>query len=124
MRNNKEMVERWKGLRVDRFRYFIQPIHLSTYQLSIRLKCLTIGFFLTFLLSGCYEDRKGCLDLRATNFDIDADRECDGCCVYPQLRLVFEHKLSPDSTANLTYNMYPMPDWCGKTARKFTQQTA
>ncbi len=111
------MVERWKGLRVDRFRYFIQPIHLSTYQLSIRLKCLTIGFFLTFLLSGCYEDRKGCLDPRATNFDIDADRECDGCCVYPQLRLVFEHKLSPDSTANLTYNTEVYKDGVGNEFR-------
>lgn len=40
------------------------------------------------LLSGCYEDRLGCLDPDATNYDVRADDACpDDCCDYPRLRL-------------------------------------
>ena len=40
------------------------------------------------LASGCYENRLGCLDPDATNFDERADENCpDGCCVYPVLSL-------------------------------------
>lgn len=44
--------------------------------------CLWLG------LSSCYEDRIGCLDPDATNFDERADEACpDGCCSYPALSL-------------------------------------
>lgn len=41
------------------------------------------------LCFGCYEAQEGCLDLRAVNFDIEADRDC--CCEFPELRVVFDH---------------------------------
>lgn len=43
---------------------------------------------LCLLASGCYEDRIGCLDPDATDFDERADEACsDGCCTYPSLIL-------------------------------------
>lgn len=68
-------------------------------------------------ITSCYKERTGCLDARATNFSFDADKECNGCCVYPQLRLVFEHKLWKDSTANLTYNTGVYKDGAGNDFR-------
>ncbi|MFN7116734.1 MAG: MbnP family protein [Saprospiraceae bacterium] len=114
MKNNKEMVEKWKGLKVD---LLLQPFNLSTFQLSSTLKYLTVSFLCIVIISSCYENRSGCLDLRATNFDIDADRECDNCCIYPQLKLVFEHKLLPDSAANLTYTTSVYKDGAGNEFR-------
>lgn len=92
------------------------PYSLFLYQRSSLLRFI-IGIFLILSIESCYEDREGCLDLRATNFDIDADRECDGCCVYPQLKLVFEHKLLPDSIANLTYETTVYKDGAGNDFR-------
>ncbi len=50
--------------------------------------------FLLFLLwlSGCYENKEGCLDVRATNFDLDADVPCPNCCTYPSLKLKASHQ--------------------------------
>lgn len=43
--------------------------------------CLTC-----LLLPGCYENRSGCLDPTAANYDLSADEACeDGCCNYPTL---------------------------------------
>ncbi len=36
-----------------------------------------------FLLLGCYQAKEGCLDNRALNYDVSADRNC--CCRYPEL---------------------------------------
>lgn len=96
------------------FPYSLIPLFPVDFPRAVRL---LLGIFLLFGMVSCYEDRNGCLDLRATNFDIDADRECDGCCVYPQLRLVFEHKLLPDSAANLTYNTEVYKDEVGNEFR-------
>lgn len=92
------------------------PISLSPYHRSV-LTRLVFGIFVMLFVESCYENQEGCLDLRATNFDIDADRECDGCCVFPQLKLVFEHKLLPDSNANLTYNTAIYKDGAGNDFR-------
>ncbi len=81
--------------RNKRFRFIIL--------LSSHLPILLFTYLPILLLSSCYENREGCLDSRATNFGIDADRECDNCCTFPQLKLVFEHKLLKDNAANLTY---------------------
>ncbi len=35
------------------------------------------------LLTGCVTRERGCLDIAASNFDLDADQACDDCCVYP-----------------------------------------
>lgn len=54
---------------------------------SILLSQYASVIFITGLLflSGCYQPKEGCLDLSATNFDANADKDC--CCTYPQLRL-------------------------------------
>lgn len=39
-------------------------------------------------LSSCSEATKGCLNPRATNFDVTADEACDDCCTFPTLQLV------------------------------------
>jgi hypothetical protein len=42
--------------------------------------------FTLFLCTQCQEVKKGCLDIRATNFDATADKPCtDNCCTYPNL---------------------------------------
>lgn len=64
---------------------------------------IIISTLIALLLTSCYENKEGCLDVRSINFSIDADRECDGCCIYPQLKIAFEHKLSASSNTNLTY---------------------
>lgn len=46
---------------------------------------------LVLFLSACYEPTEGCLDTRATNFDLDADGPCPDCCTYPELSLRFDN---------------------------------
>lgn len=43
------------------------------------------GTLLSF--SNCYEPKTDCLDIRATNFNVAADKPCSGCCSYPTLKL-------------------------------------
>lgn len=49
------------------------------------LLCL---FFLLASFSACFEPKKGCLDISATNFDVGADEDC--CCEYPKLVLTVD----------------------------------
>ncbi|CAH0999354.1 hypothetical protein LEM8419_00652 [Neolewinella maritima] len=44
------------------------------------------------LCTGCYEDRVGCLDPDADNYDLQADEGCTDCCVYPD----FSIRISPE----------------------------
>lgn len=80
---------------------------------------ITILFLLLGNLSACYEPKTGCLDINATNFDVEADEECcinvdDCCCNYPQLSLSIDHKLYSDSTDNFNlqtgYTLEANPD--------------
>ncbi len=54
----------------------------------------------------CYENKEGCLDIKATNFDFDADEDCCDeeacCCEYPSLTLDIAHKETRDSIDNFT----------------------
>ena len=44
---------------------------------------------LLLLTASCYEDRLGCLDPNAVNYDLRADEACpDDCCEFPEVRLV------------------------------------
>lgn len=54
---------------------------------------MRIIFFLSCLLClvGCYEPTEGCLDTRATNFDLDADEACPDCCTFPALQIQFNN---------------------------------
>jgi len=65
---------------------------------------LLIFLSLIFLTQSCYESKEGCLDIRASNFDFDADNDCcledECCCEYPSLTLDIVHKLFKDSVEN------------------------
>jgi hypothetical protein len=56
--------------------------------------------------AACTEPIEGCLDIEASNYQVDADNPCADCCIYPRLRLVFRHKqfVSPDTTINFSYD--------------------
>jgi hypothetical protein len=51
-------------------------------------------YALSLALQQCAEPKTGCLDVRATNFQVDADEGCTDCCTYPQLRLDLLHKFT------------------------------
>ena len=56
--------------------------------------------------TGCFEPEEGCLDIRASNYALDADEPCaDDCCTFPQLTLQFLHKVVINDTLsnNLKY---------------------
>ncbi|GJM32425.1 MAG: hypothetical protein DHS20C18_14260 [Saprospiraceae bacterium] len=67
---------------------------------------------LFFLLSitACYENKQGCLDINATNFDPSADEYCkdvslEECCSYPSLQIQLQHRIVlPDTVYRLVYN--------------------
>ena len=40
---------------------------------------------------GCSSKEEGCLDYRARNFDLDADKGCADCCTYPSLYVDLNH---------------------------------
>ncbi|MEO1515789.1 MAG: MbnP family protein [Bacteroidota bacterium] len=52
---------------------------------------LLLGGLLCLGLSACYEDQEGCLDNRATNYDVSADDACGDCCTFPLLQLQVSH---------------------------------
>lgn len=54
---------------------------------------------LASLLVGCYEDKEGCLDRQAVNFNLDADFGCIDCCQYPLLRVAFAHRWEEEAFA-------------------------
>jgi hypothetical protein len=73
---------------------------------------LAMTFLLILLFSNCQPPSKGCLDARATNFDVTATQACeDNCCTYPNLTLQTDYiidgisklKLKFDDTTNLRY---------------------
>ncbi len=60
---------------------------LITHHLSLITHCLLL---ITYCLSSvaCQETTKGCLDVRAINFDVTVTQACeDNCCIYPNLTL-------------------------------------
>ena len=58
---------------------------------------------LSLSLSACFEPKEGCLDIEATNFDADADKDC--CCQYPKLRLETVQRF--DTLQYLPDSLYP-----------------
>jgi hypothetical protein len=78
---------------------------------SLRIILPPSVFSLVFLFSSCQEASKGCLDAKATNFDVAATKPCeDNCCTYPNLTLQTDYikdelskvKLKLDDTINPT----------------------
>lgn len=65
-------------------------------RLSLLFLCLLL------VLPSCYEDRIGCLDPDAANFDERADEACpDDCCAYPTLSLDVSRVWGDTSLASL-----------------------
>jgi len=61
----------------------------SSYRLLSRI---FPGLALLFVLSACYENVEGCLDVNAANYDLDADVPCpDDCCTFPNLGVEVNH---------------------------------
>jgi hypothetical protein len=71
-----------------------------------------LAFLLILFFSSCQPPSKGCLDVKATNFDVTATVSCvDNCCTYPNLTLqtnyiideVSKLKIKFDDTTNVKY---------------------
>lgn len=79
------------------------------------------GFYaalVALLLQACAEPKRDCLDVQATNFAVDADEACSGCCIYPQLRLDLLHKFRiGDSLYNFVPETGVYPDGAGNAFR-------
>lgn len=80
----------------------------------MKLLKLIFLFPLTILLFQCTETKRGCLDINAPNFDVDADEPCeDGCCEKTQLSISFIHRYwINDTIANtvrlgVPFNIFP-----------------
>jgi hypothetical protein len=69
----------------------------------IRVVFLYPSVFLCLLmLIQCQEPVKGCLDARATNFDVTAAKTCEeDCCLYPNLKIQFDYAFD---TLNFNFN--------------------
>ena len=70
------------------------------------------------VLNACYEDQEGCLDINATNFDVEADINCPDCCTFPMLQLDYQHKAeTADTTINFSYESITYQDGAGNPFR-------
>lgn len=69
------------------------------------------GVFLILALSGCNTRIEGCLDVNAENFDLNAERPCDGCCTYPSIGLSLTQKWGNRNFANTDtlYDIHTRP---------------
>jgi len=44
----------------------------------------TTGLFLSLLFSSCSQ-KEGCRDINATNYDKEAEKDCNNCCLYEEV---------------------------------------
>jgi hypothetical protein len=70
---------------------------------------LQVSLFISFTLfsfSNCYEPKTDCLDIRATNFNVAADKACSDCCNYPTLKLQINYVFGDTSlNSNTIYTL-------------------
>lgn len=59
-------------------------------------KAQWVMLLVVFLFAGCYNEKEGCLDPVALNFDVSADKDC--CCTYPKLKLKVNYTVN-DTTS-------------------------
>lgn len=64
----------------------------SSYRPDTAFTGLLILLISAWCMQSCTTREPGCLDIAASNFDLDADRPCDDCCTYPSLTLTLTQK--------------------------------
>ncbi|MEL7248932.1 MAG: MbnP family protein [Bacteroidota bacterium] len=73
----------------------------------MKLRTGLLSLMMAVVLSACYEPTEGCLDVRATNFDLDADEACADCCTFPSLSLRFSNVWTyPDTIVSLRLDTF------------------
>jgi len=60
-------------------------------QIHSKLNLIGLALFISLVIHSCYEPVEGCLNPLASNYDVFADKACDGCCTFPKLVLLFRH---------------------------------
>lgn len=79
---------------------------------------LAFSLFTLFLFPSCYEKKETCLDIRATNFDLEGDIACLDCCEYPLLKIKFLHRnVEQDATYLIGYSDSTYVDGVGQPFR-------
>jgi hypothetical protein len=63
-----------------------KKIQSEPLRLCVAMILMLLGF------AGCTTREAGCLDPNASNFDLNADRACDDCCVLPTLSLLLSQQ--------------------------------
>ncbi len=79
-------------------KYKLEKSSPSRTQSAGRTFLKTILFTIISLAIGCAPNEEGCLDIDATNFDVSADKQCENCCTYPNLKLNIFHSISTVGT--------------------------
>ncbi|MFK7809498.1 MAG: MbnP family protein [Saprospiraceae bacterium] len=64
--------------------------------MSGRINNLFIGKWILLLccilsIISCKEDKEGCKDITASNWDASADKSCEDCCTFPSLKFEWTH---------------------------------
>jgi hypothetical protein len=75
---------------------------MNTLRIQNTRHLYALALFGLLLLTQCQEPGVGCLDSRATNFDVTAAKTCeDNCCVFPNLKMQFDYAFD---TFNFKFN--------------------
>jgi hypothetical protein len=65
---------------------------MNILQVKFKIYLYPSVFLCFLLLTQCQEPVLGCLDARATNFDVTAAKPCaDNCCVFPNMKIQFDY---------------------------------
>ena len=65
-----------------------------------RLRWAFIGMAMLWVMTSCNTRIEGCLQANAENFDLNAEKACDGCCTYPSVSLSISQKWNDRNFAN------------------------
>lgn len=70
-----------------------QKISIDFVKLNRKMPFFLFLFILSVFQS-CNQPSQGCRDIRATNYDVSADEDCEEeCCQFPELKIKFDHKI-------------------------------
>lgn len=69
--------------------------------------CLLLLMISSVIFGSCNIKQEGCLDIAAENFDLNADKSCDGCCKYPSVSISLSQKWNEENFNKDTSVTYP-----------------